>query len=37
MKRNCIAIVTFISIASLLLAPVQACITTYMWDNMYKA
>jgi hypothetical protein len=37
MKRNCIAIATLILVASLLLAPVQACITTYMWDNMYKA
>jgi hypothetical protein len=35
MKRNCLAIVTLILISSLLLTPVQASITTYIWDNIH--
>jgi hypothetical protein len=34
MKRNYLAIVTLLLIAPLLLAPVQASITTYVWDNI---
>ncbi len=35
MKRDCLVIVTLVLIASLLLAPVQASITTYIWDNIH--
>jgi hypothetical protein len=35
MKRNYLTIVTLILISSLLLTPVQASITTYIWDNIH--
>jgi hypothetical protein len=35
MKRNCVVIATFILVASLLFAPVEASVTNYFWDNIY--
>ena len=35
MKRKCLTILTLVLLASLLLTPVQATLTRYIWDNVH--
>jgi hypothetical protein len=35
MKRKCLTFLTLVLLASLLLTPVQATLTRYVWDNVY--